>query len=257
MIWFTIKKTFFDMWDHLLTIALLNIGGTLLIGVVLYALQLAAGSQLFFLFGLALAMVIFSIYTAIVAGMTKDIADYHSPEFRDVKRYLKSEWRVGCAFSGWMFVQLLVILIVIPWYFHRNSLLGLGISAFLFWGSAMWLCASQYYFPVRHRLNTTLLKIPQKCVLLFFDNTAFTLALGIGTLFLLVVSGVTVFMFPGVSTILLWHHVALKLRLYKYNYLEEHPGDKKQHIPWDDLLQEDRDRVGTRTLKEMIFPWKT
>lgn len=257
MIWFTIKKTFFDMWDHLLTIALLNIGGTLLIGIVLYALQLLAVNQWLFFLGLALAMVIFSIYIAVVAGMTKDIADYRSPEFRDVKRYVKSEWRVGCAFSGWMFLQLIVILIVIPWYFHRNSLLGLGISAFLFWGSVMWLLASQYYFPARHRLNPSLLKIPQKCILLFFDNTAFTVLLGIGTLFLLIVSGVTVFMFPGVSTVLLWHHVALKLRLYKYDYLEAHPGDKRQRIPWDDLLQEDRDRVGTRTLKEMIFPWKS
>jgi hypothetical protein len=257
MIWFTIKKTFFDMWDHLLSIALLNIGGTLLIGVVLYALQNLAANQFLFFLGIALAMVTFSVYIAVVAGMMKDIADYHSPEFKDVIRYLKTEWRAGCAFSGWMFMQLLVILVVIPWYFHRNSFLGFGISAFLFWGSVMWLLASQYYFPARHRLNARLLKIPQKCVLLFFDNTAFTIVLGIGTLFLSLVSGLTVFMFPGVSTILLWHHVALKLRLYKYNYLEEHPNNKKQRIPWDELLQDDRDRVGTRTLKEMVFPWKS
>lgn len=245
------------MWDHLITIAILNIGGTLLLGAVLFGLQMAAESQALFFLGMAVAMVVFSIYLAVVAGMTKDIADYRSPEFRDVARYIKTEWRTGCAFSGWMFLQLLVILIVIPWYFQRNSLLGLGIAAFLFWGSVIWLLASQYYFAARHRLNTTLLKIPQKCVLLFFDNTLFTVALGIGTILLSVVSGVTVFMFPGVSTILLWHHVALKLRLYKYNYLEEHPGNKKQRIPWNDLLQEDRDHVGTRTLREMIFPWKS
>jgi hypothetical protein len=43
--------------------------------------------------------------------------------------------------------------------------------------------------------------------------------------------------------------------MYKYDYLEKNPGDRRR-IPWDALLVEDRERVGKRTLKGMIFPWK-
>ena len=53
---------------------------------------------------------------------------------------------------------------------------------------------------------------------------------------------------------------ALRILLYKYDYLEEHPEltTKKQRrqIPWDDLLFEDREIVGKRTIRNFLFPWK-
>jgi hypothetical protein len=42
----------------------------------------------------------------------------------------------------------------------------------------------------------------------------------------------------------------------KYDYLEENPRADRKHIPWETLLREERERVGKRTLKGMIFPWK-
>jgi len=91
--------------------------------------------------------------------------------------------------------------------------------------------------------------------LLLLDNPLFTVGLLIGSLVVFVLSAFTAFLLPGLATILLWWNVALKLRLYKYDHLEKHPDDRR-HIPWDGLLAEDRDRVGKRTLKGMIFPWK-
>ena len=64
------------------------------------------------------------------------------------------------------------------------------------------------------------------------------------------------FLVPGVATILLFYQVAFKLRLYKYDYLETHPNARPKDIPWADLLYTDRERVGPRSLRGMIFPWK-
>ena len=61
---------------------------------------------------------------------------------------------------------------------------------------------------------------------------------------------------PGLGAVLVWHNVALKLRLYKYDHLEQQPESNRKQIPWDALLVDDRDRVGKRTLRGMIFPWK-
>ena len=68
--------------------------------------------------------------------------------------------------------------------------------------------------------------------------------------------------------------------MYKYDFLEERQqasadqtsadqegtdegqveqaGGKRRRvrIPWDALLAEDREQVGVRTLRGMIFPWK-
>jgi len=55
---------------------------------------------------------------------------------------------------------------------------------------------------------------------------------------------------------MIWHQAALKLRLKKYDYLEENPEANRKQIPWDALLIDERNKVGPRTFKGMIFPWK-
>ena len=75
----------------------------------------------------------------------------------------------------------------------------------------------------------------------------------------LLIAGVsifTAFLFPGFGGLLVWHQAAMRLRLYKYDYLEENPGANRKKIPWDGLLVEEKEKVGKRTLRGMIFPWK-
>ena len=51
-----------------------------------------------------------------------------------------------------------------------------------------------------------------------------------------------------------------RIRLYKYDYLEEHPElttkKERKQIPWEDLIYEDRANLGPRGLKALLFPWK-
>jgi hypothetical protein len=42
--------------------------------------------------------------------------------------------------------------------------------------------------------------------------------------------------------------------MVKYDYLEEH-GQAKS-IPWEELLEDEEDKMGRRSLRGMIFPWK-
>ena len=44
--------------------------------------------------------------------------------------------------------------------------------------------------------------------------------------------------------------------MYKYDWLEANPEANRKKIPWDALLMDDKERVGKRTLRGMIFPWK-
>jgi hypothetical protein len=72
----------------------------------------------------------------------------------------------------------------------------------------------------------------------------------------LVLSVFTAGLLPGLAGIALSADVALRLRLFKYDWLEANPEANRRKVPWDDLLEEDRELVGTRTFKGMFFPWK-
>jgi len=256
MILFTIKKTFFDMWDNLFSIALINFGCILLAGVGAYILQFFSFHPVVFFFGVFVTTTMLLLYIGAVSMMTRDIADYKAPAFfKNFFQYIKEVWKATLAFAFVIVIQLFIILGIFLYSQIGNIISFLAISI-LFWTSVIWWLTSQYYFPVRSRLDTKIKKIFFKSVALFFDNTLFTIFLAIGTLILVILSSLTAFLLPGIGTILLWHQVGLKLRLYKYDYLEEHADAGRKNIPWDQLLVDERERVGKRTLKGMIFPWK-
>jgi len=256
MILFMLNKTFFDFWDNLFSIFLLNFGCTLIVGAGIYVTSLLGVHPVTFFLGILITVVMFSLYVGAAALVARDIADYKSPTFKSFFQYLKEVWPAALGFMLLGGIQLVIFSVILPWYFRLGNLIGILVAGLLFWISVIWVFASQYYFPVRSRLDSDIKKVFRKSVLVFFDNTAFTLFLGCGTLVLLVLSGFTAFLLPGIGTILLWHQVGLKLRLYKYEYLETHPEAQRRNIPWDTLLQDEKERIGPRTLRGMIFPWK-
>ena len=188
--------------------------------------------------------------------MTRDIVNYQAIEIRKFWPYLKETWKASVAFALIILVQLIIFQFIIPWYLGHRNILGIGIASMLFWVNLTWWLAGQYYFPVRAQLDSQVKKIFRKCFVLFFDNTLFTIGLAIGAIILMVLSSFVVFLLPGVATILLWHQAAVKLRMYKYDYLEANPQANRRRIPWNELLHEERERVGPRSLRGMIFPWK-
>jgi uncharacterized membrane protein YesL len=255
MILFLIKKTFFDMWDNLLSIFLLNVGFLLVAAGGFYLISFM-NHVILFLVAAFFALVALCLYTGVVAMMTRDMANYHSLEIRNFWPYLKETWKTSTVFALIILAQLIILRFVMPWYLSRGNLLGLAVASLLFWVSLTWWLASQYYFPIRAQLDTEVKKVFRKCFVLFFDNTLFSIVLALGAIVLVVLSGFVVFLIPGMTTLLLWHQVAFKLRMYKYDYLEAHPNANRKQIPWNDLLYEDRERVGHRSLRGMIFPWK-
>ncbi len=256
MILFLIKKTFFDVWDNLLSIFLINIGAVLLLGGCLSVLQHFEGRPSLFIAGIILTLVVLMLYIGTASQLTKEMADFKSPDFKHIFATINKDGLASLVFGVMLVLQVFVVGFAIPWYFARGNLLGIALAGLLFWGNLLWMLASQYYFPVRNRLDTKIRQIPKRCLMLLFDNTGFTIALGLGTLVLVILSFFTAFLFPGIGVILLWHQVAVRLRVYKYDYFEEYPDGARKRIPWERLLAEDKDRVGTRTLRGMIFPWK-
>ncbi len=256
MLLFLIKKTFFDMWDHLLSIFLLNFGAILLLGGVFYLIQFLVGIHpLLFWLAVVLGGLIFCLYIGILSSFMGDIADFKALELQKFLPYLKEVWPVALLFAGYLGLQV-VFAFAIFWYSSLGNFFGVAVAGTLFWAGLIAALSSQYLFPLWKQATGKLKAMPSKCLLLFFDNSFFTIFLAFGALILLILSSLTAFLFPGIATVFLWYQVGLRFRMYKYEYLGAHPNVSRKRIPWQELVAEDRDRVGPRSFKGMVFPWK-
>lgn len=256
MFGFLIKKAFFDFWDNLYRVFLLNLGflvlGSLISLAFIRSLGIPALSYAILLPGAALLFV----YTGAASRLVREISDYGQPGFRDFLEHLAGSWLASLLFFAVNALLIFLLGIAFQVYGGMQSFLGLLAAALLFWAGLVWAFACQFFFPIQSRLDRRFLKSLKKMLLVFLDNPFFSIGLFLIGVLLFVLSLFTAFLLPGPAAVLLWANVGFKLRLYKYDWLEQHPGSDRKQVPWEVLLREDRERVGPRTLKGMIFPWK-
>ena len=137
-----------------------------------------------------------------------------------------------------------------------DSIVGVVLFTVVFWISLLWIFSSQYFFPLQSRMDRVFKKNIRKMFYMFFDNAFLSIFLFFISIISLAVSVFAFLLMPGVTFVLILTNSALKLRLLKYDYLEENPNSNPKKLPWDTLLLEEKKRVGKRTLRGMIFPWK-
>ena len=99
-------------------------------------------------------------------------------------------------------------------------------------------------------------KTLKKCFLLVADNMGVTLFLLVRTVIDMVLTILTATLMPGLAGISLSRMDTVKLLMKKYDFLEANPDSTRKDINWEDLLYEEKQLVGPRSLKNMIFPWK-
>ena len=139
-------------------------------------------------------------------------------------------------------------------------MMGSCLALFIFWIDIFYILSIHWFVPLRSLLKNNFKKCLKKCFIIFFDNTGFSVFMGIYDLVLIAFSVLFIGFFPSIAGIIIANTNALRLRLYKYDYLEEHPELKtkkeRRQIPWEELIYEDRETLGPRKLKSFIFPWK-
>jgi len=257
MIGFLLKKNFFDAWDNFFRIALINIGLLASFAVPIFLPMLFTSIPFLGTGVLVIGLLWCSVYLSAAAKTLKNLSDYGGFVFADFLENLKTGWLTGLVFGGLVFLLYFLCAVVIPFYLGMKSVIALALAAFVFWAVMISVLSLQFFFAVRFRLETKFLKAIKKCFLIFFDNSLFCVFSFFHNIFLLVICLFPVFLFvPGPAGILLFLDEGLRLRLLKYDWLEENPEANRKKIPWDTLLVEDREKTGTRSIKNLIFPWK-
>ena len=256
MIGFLIKKNFFDLWDNLFKVALINIGFIVSLLVPVYLPTLLTAVPLLGMAVLFIGLLWCFVYLSAAALSLKAISDYGSFGFAEFFANLKIVWPSGLVFGVIAFIGYILFTIVMPFYFSWGSLIGLLLWAVVLWTLIVGLLALQFFFAVRSRLDTKITKILKKCFIIFFDNPGFCVVSFVLGLITLVISIITALLFPGPAGMLLFFDEGLRLRLLKYDWLEANPDADRRKIPWDALLIDEREKTGTRSFKSFIFPWK-
>jgi len=200
------------------------------------------------------------VYLAATALSIKAVSDYGVFGFSDFLANLKKGWKTGVALGITIILLYIIARNAIPFYLQLHSLFGLFLAAVIFWTIAAAILSFQFFFAVRARLDTKLVKVYKKSFIIFFDNPGFAIYSLLHTIVILIISAVLALLLPGPAGILLFLDEALRLRLLKYDWLDANPDEtgikKRRKIPWDEILIDEREKTGTRSFRSFIFPWK-
>lgn len=256
------KKSFCDGWDNLLSVIITNLIFLFLgIGVIfLNAFSFLTQNQLIMIAAFVLGAVILSIVALAYGESAAEIANFngirYSDFFKAIPNVLKDSVFLGLLISA----VALISAFSIKYYWSLESFAGACFAIVIFWIDVFFVLSIQWFVPLRSIMRNNFKKCLKKCFIVFFDNTAFSVLIGIYDLALIVFSVLFVGFFPSLAGILIANTNALRLRLYKYDYLEEHPELKtkkeRRKIPWEELIYEDRETLGPRKFKSFLFPWK-
>ncbi|GAB1483677.1 hypothetical protein MASR2M78_24930 [Treponema sp.] len=256
MIGFLLKKTFFDIWDNLFRIALINLGF-----IISAAIPILVPTVLVSVPALAITVMVLGVlwcfvYLAAAATVLRTVSDYGAFGFRDFFDSISDSWLAGLVLGIIALAMGIFAYTALPFYLSMHSLIGIFAAALVFWTLVIVVLAFQFYLAIRARLDRDLRKVIKKSFIIFFDNPGLAIFSLFHNLVLLVLSFFLAFLAPGPAGILLYLDEALRLRLLKYDWLEANPDANRRKIPWDAILVEEREKTGSRSLRNFIFPWK-
>ena len=257
MIGFFIKKAFFDGWDNLIGMVIHNLGYLLVLLALMGSMTLSEVNLGLSFITLILSAALFAFFTSGATATTYAYSRYERSGFEGFKRGIRESWRHALLYWALIVLDISLIIFVIPFYISYSNIFGTILSVVLFWVFAGLSLALMYFFPLSYAMRGDRpLKTLKKSFIIVLDNLWFSLFLAIYLMINLVLSIFLAGLAPGFTGMMLACSDATKLLMLKYDYIEENPEADKRHIPWDELLYEERECVGHRSLRNMIFPWK-
>ena len=264
---FFLKKNLADGWDNLFFLVLTNVFSIIVAVLTVFTFSFLGNinpllqNLVMILFG-----GLFMVVNFAQGACALKIANFDSPSFGTFFRALTYVWKIGFAFGCFVVLGGLLIRVGILYYLELGNLLGLLIVALLGWFTFISAMALQWFVPLYFlQEQNGFMKCLKKSFIIFFDNPFFSFSCFLYNVLLFALSFVLFFLAPGFSGLVLSTTNALRLRLKKYDWLEEmeekEPGfssdrNKRYNVPWDELIKEDRETLGPRKLSSFIFPWR-
>ena len=257
MFGFYIKKAFFDGWDNFIQMVLQNI-----IYIVFFLLIVGSivvfGDNLVFFLPVAIAiMFLFCLSMGGTSSVVYNWSQYKSETWRPFMKGVGRNIRHSMLFFLCIMVLFLLFFLVIPFYLSFNNILGTVFGVMMVWLAIFLLLVLPYYFPLMNLLpGDGPFKTLKKCFIVAGDNLGYTILLLLHNILDIVLTVVTMGLLPGWCGLMLGGQDMMKLLMKKYDWIEENPDKNRKEMDWSEILYDEKETLGPRSLKNMIFPWK-
>lgn len=257
MIGFLIKKAFFDAWDNLIGLVVSNLGFLVVVMLFFLGMQYLSSSTLLLFLVFVVAIILFSFHSVGIAQITKNYSDYKRVGFEGYKEGLKLFSSHAWFYSLINVLMISLAFLVMPFYLSMGNTIGFILGIVTFWILLTLILAMQYYLPLMSRFTGDKpVKTFKKCFIISIGNLGTTIFLLIFNLIQLAGTALTAGLLFSMTGITLANQDAFKLLILKLDWLDENPEEDYKHVDWEDILYEERENVGHRTIKNMIFPWR-
>ena len=265
---FFLKKNFVDIWENLFHLIVVNIITVAVICLSIFFIPFvfaaipAEDNIRLILDFLTVITVSVAVTTVIFAesANAKNISYYETASVKSFFKSIPSVFKHSAAAGIFFGLVYMAARISLPYYAAlADQLYYRALAVFLFWFLAVTVIALQYLFPVYALMGNHFFKSLKKCYIIFFDNVAFSIGLTLVNILNVAISLLTLGMAPGIAGISYTCTNALKLRLYKYDWLEVNPGlsrKEQKNVPWTDLLKKEEEMLGPHPIKNALIPWK-
>jgi len=254
MIGFLIKKAFFDGWDNFLGLLGINVCYLGLFALGVNAVKLIGTNQTLGLILFVVFSFLFTLITLAGSKITYGYSTYKKLGWSGIKEAFSTHIPHCILYFVYVLFTVFCAGIVIPFYFAYNNFVGLLVGMVLVWTLVIFALAMQYFFPLAFSMQKDKpLKTMKKCFMVFADNFWISMFAAIYSLINGAISYFTAGIIPGGGGISLLHMDTVKLLMLKYDWKEANPGED---MNWDDALYDERELIGHRSFKNMIFPWK-
>ena len=254
---FFVKKAFFDGWDNLIGMVLLNIVYIAIFFLFVSSFALVEYGPLPFFLAILALLFVTAVFSGAVSNVAYGYSDYRRDTWNDLKAGFSRYFRHSMLMFLIYVVLALLTLFIIPFYMGNFGIIGAVISVILIWLVIFSAMALPYYFALSSYLpGDRPLKTLKKCFIIMGDNMGFSIFFLLYNIVCVALTLFTVGLIPGVAGMNLASHDAVRLLMMKYDYLEENPDADRKHLPWTDILFDEEEKVGPRSFKNMIFPWK-
>lgn len=244
MIRFHLKKAFFDGWDHVLPLMIINLLYLVIPGcLVLVYIEEPVNTPLG-ITAMMVALLLTVIYYTGVCGITFQWSKYNRTWSKDFFEAIKAKFLHALV----LFVLLAVILAVllyVPYVLSLGNVIYMGLAMLVFWIFFFVILALQFYMPLAFYIKADgPVKTLKKSFILLADNLAFSAWLFVKTLADIVLSVVSVTLVPGLCGISLSQMDGLRLILIRYNYTENNPGVSRRNLDWKVVFSSESKELG-------------
>ncbi len=256
MLGFFLKKAFFDGWDNLFSLIFLNLAFVAFVALGFLVPPLfGTGTPLFFVAIMGFFLLAAVWWSTCVHALVA-VSDFGRVGWKELPALLKKAILPGLQFGALSALLLVALLTGLPFYLSRGGLVSAAAAGLLLWCYVLFVLAFQWFLPLRARYGGGFVKNLKKCMVFFFDNAFFSVFVFFYNFAGLLISCLLALLMPGFAGMALSLDDALRLRALKYDWFEGSPESRRLAVPWDELLVEEKELVGKRSLKGMVFPWK-